>query len=148
MPDICFIDDDHGPIDLYVRALEQEFGQKNVRQIMRLTEAETHFQDVLSEKTDPAKLYIIDIMMPPEREDLCEITNDGLTSGLYLLKLFEKAQKAGIIPPETPVLMMTAVSNPAILRSIGERKNVSVLAKLEWLPSELAAEARNLLTNN
>ena len=148
MPDICFIDDDRGPIDLYVKALQQEFGLENVQRIMRLTEAETHFQDVLSEKTYPAKLYIIDIMMPPEREDLCDITNDGLTSGLYLLKLFEIGQKAGKIPPETPVLMMTAVSNPEILYSIGDRRNVNVLAKLEWLPYDLVQEVKKLLSTN
>jgi CheY-like chemotaxis protein len=145
MPDICFIDDDRGPIDHYVSALELEFTPERVRRIMSLPEAEKHLMDVLAGKASPAKLYIIDIMMPPVREDLVVKTNDGLTSGLYLLELFEKAQQAGNIPQETHVLMMTAVSNPEILHSIGDRKNVDVLAKLEWLPSEFACEARKHL---
>lgn len=145
MYDVCFIDDDRGPIDLYVGALEQEFTPEKVLRIMRLSVAEQHFKDVICGATPPARLYIIDIMMPPENEDLSAKTSDGLTSGIYLLELFEQAKKDGKIPEDTQALMMTAVSNPEILHSIGQRKHVKVLAKLEWLPYELAEEARSLL---
>ncbi|MDA0812145.1 MAG: response regulator [Verrucomicrobia bacterium] len=143
---VCLIDDDRGPIDLYFEALQRKFGDEQVARILTLPDAVKHLAAVGSERERPHDLYIIDIMMPSVEEQYFEVTDEGLTSGIFLLKkLREAEQKLGLQKP-IPVLMMTSVSQPEILERIGKATHVDVLAKLEWLPSELAVRVEEDLT--
>ena len=130
MARIVLIDDDHGPMDLYVRAL-RESGLV-VDHLDNLTEAMEHVRT-----TDkPADLYLIDIMMPPGDALTLEESNYGLTSGIILYQRLRDRF------PDVPVIILTSISNPEILELLPSDSNTTKEAKVEVLPFDLVQKVK------
>lgn len=135
---VCMIDDDRGPIDLYEEALRMAFGDDQVVRFTKLSEAMAHVEAIEAGKESPHQLYLIDIMMPPLEDRWFEETNEGLTSGIFILQELRKAEAIREITKPAKVIMMSMVSNPDILERVGAGAGVHVIAKIEWMPSEIA----------
>ena len=130
---VIIFDDDHGPIDLYVKALRLRGFV--VTHIDTLGAAFDHIRDAAG----PADFYIVDMMLPiantPQEHIKKEDYRDvgyGLTAGLVLLKRLREWL------PSVPVLMLTSVSRPDILSRIPGDDNCRIEAKVNMLPFDLA----------
>lgn len=127
MAKIVLIDDNHGPMDLYVQALRKSGFE--VEHLDTVALALAHIESAQR----PADLYILDIMMPPgDALDLRE-SSFGLTSGLIIYeRLLGKF-------PGVPVIVLTNISAPGILERLPlEDTGTTREAKIDVLPFDLA----------
>jgi DNA-binding response OmpR family regulator len=130
MKRIIFIDDEHGPIDLYVRALE-----RSGFRVEHLDLVETAL-DHISTSTSPADFYVVDLMMPPGDAFDLETAGFGLTTGVEIHRRIRAKW------PSVPILVLTNVSNPLILALLPFDANTMVEAKINVLPFELVERIR------
>jgi DNA-binding response OmpR family regulator len=126
MPTVVLIDDEHGPMDYYVAAL-QEHGF-DVAHLDTVQAALDHIEGA----TKPPDVYILDIMMPPgDALDLRE-AGYGLTSGLQIHKRIRARF------PKARIIVLTSISNPSILKGLPLDEYTECKAKIQVLPFELA----------
>lgn len=134
MAKIVLIDDNHGPMDLYVQAL-----RKCGFEVEHLDTVASAFANIASAQR-PADLYILDIMMPPgDALDLRE-SNFGLTSGLIV---YERLLARF---PGVPVIVLTNISTPEILDRLPlDDAETTREAKIDVLPFDLVDKVRERL---
>jgi DNA-binding response OmpR family regulator len=134
MPSVVLIDDDHGPVDYYVQALRSS--DFEVEHLDTVDSALKHVENA----SEPADLYILDVMVPPgDSLDLRE-SSYGLTSGLVV---YERLRERF---PGVPVIILTNISTPEILDAlpVGDQ-NTTIEAKVELLPFDLVDRVRQRL---
>lgn len=125
---IILIDDDHGPMALYVQALH--LSGYAVDHLDDVTEAIERIKQAAA-----PGLFIVDIMMPPGDSGLdLKETGYGLSTGLVLVRIIRAKH------PHTPVIILTSVTSPDILASIREDE-VKALSSEAQLPAEHPSEA-------
>jgi DNA-binding NarL/FixJ family response regulator len=78
---IILIDDDHGPMEYYVKALRMR--GFDVRQIDSTDEAFEWLSDM---EGKPPDIVVVDMMMPPGKRLTQEETVFGLKSGVFIAK--------------------------------------------------------------
>ena len=131
MTNIVLIDDNHGPMDLYVRALQVSGFE--VQHLDSVESAVSHVQSV----AEPAGLYIIDVMMPPQEALDLEESSYGLTSGILIYRRLRKKF------PAVPVIILTNISTPGILEELPvEHARTTVEAKIDVLPFDLVGKVK------
>lgn len=152
-------------MDLYVRALKQS--GFDVEHLDSVAKALQH----IKETENPSDLYIIDLMMPPGDALNLEDTRYGLSSGVEIHRTLRKAGQVDAESLETmssfgltsgiaihgrlrqrfisvPVIILTSVSNPAIINAIPFDALTRREAKIEVLPFELVEKVRSILNSN
>jgi CheY-like chemotaxis protein len=87
----------------------------------------------------PADLYVLDLMMPAGDALDLETAGFGLTSGIEIFRRLRSKF------PTVPVIILTSVSNPAILDALPLDENTIKEAKIDVLPSELVGRVNSLL---
>ena len=122
---VLLIDDDRLPMKYYVMAFQQE-GFK-VKQCLEPDSA----LDYVQKKGSEIDAIILDIMMPPGETYKNEDTNEGLITGVFLLKGLRKCC------PAVPVVVLTNVKNPDTLNEFKDEDLVKVVQKMECPPFEL-----------
>ncbi len=139
---VIIIDDDHGPIEFYVKALR--LCHFEVTHLDTLDAGLRHFAD----PGEPADFYVLDMMLPIAEtgEDVlpkCGYKNIGfgMTAGLLL---FERLR---IRLPKVPVLVLTSISRPDILDKIPLDEHSEWRAKVNLLPFELSDLVRKSLAS-
>jgi DNA-binding response OmpR family regulator len=134
MTKIVLVDDNHGPIELYIQAL-----RKSGFEVEHLDTVAAAIEQISSAE-DFADLYILDIMMPPgDALDLRESTF-GLTSGLIIYTRLRKKH------PHVPVIVLTNISTPEILDSLPvDDVHTTRAAKIDVLPFDLVELVRERL---
>lgn len=139
---IVFIDDDEGPMELYVEAL-QDAGYA-VKRIRKLVEALDYIWNTPAE---PA-LWLVDVMMPVIDESarvdgvlLSTAASQGLGSGRVLYQQIRKRF------PTTPVILVTSVTTPKILQSLEAEMDERAVceAKIAVLPSDMVALVERMI---
>ena len=132
MAHIIFIDDEHSPIDYYIDALVTHGHQVDgIDTVERLF---THL-----DAAKPADIYVVDIMMPTHGHPRLEEAADGLASGIVLHREIRRAF------PEVPIIVLTSIANPDILKGLRLEINTRLKSKIDTLPFELAEEIESLL---
>ncbi|MDZ4403779.1 hypothetical protein [Prosthecobacter sp.] len=130
IPDECYdvilIDDDHGPMDFYVAAMELK-GLK-VRHIDNVDDAWLYFEEKSS--PNPPRLFVIDMMMPPGLYLTMEETNGGMETGLHVIAKCRKKF------PSVPVICL---SNAMCKESVAPLKGVLHEAKYHRTPLNFAS---------
>ena len=132
---------------MYETALRKAFGDDQVVRFTKLSEAMSHVEAIQEGRENAHQLYLIDIMMPPLEDRWFEETDEGLTSGIFILQKLRAAEEKRGLKQQAKVIMMTMVSNPDILERVGAGQRVHVLAKTEWVPSELAGKVTQMLVS-
>jgi len=133
--EVVLIDDEHGPMDLYVRALRE--AAFRVKHLDSVAVALEHIREART----PADLYILDLMMPPGDAMDLETAGYGLKSGVELHRCL-RARWSNV-----PVIVLTSVSNPSILDLLPFDENTTCEAKIDVLPFELVEIVRLKLSN-
>lgn len=132
---ILIIDDDHGTMDLYSKALR--LSGFDVTHLDTTKAALEH----ISSYEPPFDLYVLDLMMPPGDVLKLEESGFGLSTGFIIY------QKLRIKSKEVPVIILTSVSNPDILGLLPVDSNTDVRAKIDLMPFELAQLITQTLGN-
>ena len=137
MAKIVLIDDNHGPMDLYVQALCKSGYEMQHLDTVALALAH------IDNAEQSADLYILDIMMPPgDALDLRE-SSFGLTSGILI---YERLLKRF---PGVPVIVLTNISAPEILEHLPlDDPRTTREAKIDVLPFDLVEKVRQRLNPN
>ena len=123
---ILLIDDDRLPMQFYVKAL-----QLKSFKVKQCFEPDSTL-DFVGKKASQINAIILDIMLPPGKTYEHEDTNEGLRTGVFLLKDIRK------YCPNTPVVVLTNVKNPETLSEFREKSLVEVVQKKDCPPFELA----------
>jgi DNA-binding response OmpR family regulator len=134
MDKITLIDDDRGSMSLYVQAL-----RKSGFEVEHLHRVDLALQHIAT-SANPSSIYILDLMMPPEDALDLEEAGFGLTSGVEIYRRLRKKFT------NVPVLLLTSVSNPTILRSLPLDEKTHRAAKIEVLPFELVEKVKMILS--
>ncbi len=124
-PKVVLIDDDYGPMEFYVKALESRGFE--VEQIDSCDAAFQWLDGPIA--SDPA-LVVVDIMLPPGTHLTLEETDGGLSSGVFI------ARKVRERFPNVPVVALTNLNDSDVLSQLP--KDVDVKAKFETSPFQFA----------
>jgi CheY-like chemotaxis protein len=131
---ILLIDDDRVPIHYYLRALGEA---GHAVEHKRNPDEAIEYLDM---KADEVDLIILDVMIPSGKAFATEKTDEGMTSGLFLLKKI-RAQW-----PTLPVLILTNLSPSELggdkLTPLGQ---VESARKIDTDPFDLVDRVRLLL---
>lgn len=125
MNTILLIDDEKAPMKYYIRALRQK--NFDVKQCFKPEDA---FQYLENSKSPPL-VTILDIMMLPGEKYANEDTDDGLKTGLFVLRDLQKMY------PTMPIIVLTNVNDSDTLNFIEEGPHIKVALKLVYPPFEL-----------
>lgn len=123
---VLLIDDDKLPMQFYIKALEQK-GYK----VKHCLEPDTAL-DFVRKKGSQIAAIILDIMLPPGKTYKNVDTNEGLRTGLFLLRDLR------MCCPDVPIAVLTNVKNPETLSEFGGESLVTVVQKMKCPPFELA----------
>ena len=131
-PLIILIDDDHGPMDYFVKALEIRGFE--VRHLDSIDDACVWLE---SAADNPPAVVIVDMMMPPGKRFTLEETVDGLRTGVLMAREVRRKLHS------TPLLVLTNSNDDAIMGVLptGTKK----LAKYEIAPFIFADNVKQLL---
>ena len=133
MANIALIDDEHGPIDYYVEALN-ECGH-NVDHLDSVEKALAHI-----DAGRAADLYVVDIMMPTYGHPRLKDAADGLASGIVLHREIRRKFQ------DVPILVLTSISNPDVLEGLLlDENNTRLESKIDTLPFELVDIVETML---
>jgi CheY-like chemotaxis protein len=88
--------------------------------------------DFVRRSTSEVVAIVLDIMMPPGDEYKDKDTNEGLTTGVFLLPDLRRHC------PKTPVVVLTNVKNPETLGRFETGPSLRIAQKMEYPPYELA----------
>ncbi len=124
---VLLIDDDKMPMKFYIRALEQKGFE-----VKQCFEPDCALEFMQKRGTQIA-VIILDIMMPPGKIYENEETNQGLRTGVFLLK---NIRKEGYCQ-NTPVIVLTNVKNPETLSEFEVGPLLTVKQKMGCPPFEL-----------
>ena len=130
---ILLIDDHRMPMVFYVQALE------------RAGFVVEHCFDpdsaiaVANARAEEVGAIILDIMMPAGKQYADKDTDDGLRTGVLLYQDLVK------ICPDVPLIILTNVSDEAVLASLPRRDNMRVVAKLNATPQQLTSQVLEML---
>jgi len=136
MKKVIVIDDEHGPIEFYVRALRD--AGFSVEQLDTVEAALKH----ITEAEQPADIYILDIMMPPGKALTLDQAGYGLTSGV------EIHHRLRTRFPTVPVIVLTNISHPKILELLPFDEFTTREAKIEVLPFDLVERVKERIGEN
>ena len=125
-PIILLIDDDKLVMQFYVRALELD--KFTVRHCLGPDEA---FAFIEKEKPQLVAA-VVDIMMLPQKRYCDADTDNGLKTGLFVYQDLRAEY------PDTPIIILTNVSNQVTLDNFEEGPLLKVVQKLELPPFGLA----------
>jgi CheY-like chemotaxis protein len=130
---ILLVDDEKRYMDSYAEELElQAFAvtvKRDVDDAWRFLEQ--HLVDI--------ELLILDIMMPPGEFLMDADTNKGLRTGV---RFFERARQ---LSSALPIIVLTNVSDAAVVEQFRGEPNCSFCRKEDYLPFELADEIKTTL---
>jgi DNA-binding NtrC family response regulator len=132
MANVVLIDDEHGPIDFYVQALTE--GEHSVEQLDTVEKLLAHL-----DKGVAADVYVVDIMMPTHGNPQMRAAADGLASGIVLHKRIRERF------PNVPIIMLTSISNPAVIAGLQVESNTRIESKVDTLPSDLVDLVNSVL---
>jgi CheY-like chemotaxis protein len=133
MANVALIDDEHGPIDYYVQALS-EMGHQ-VEHFDTVEKAFAHLDG-----GQLADLYVVDIMMPTIGHPRLKDAADGLASGIILHREIRRKS------PTVPIIVLTSISNPEILKGLLLEPNTRIESKIDTLPFELVSFVEDALS--
>ena len=122
---VLLVDDDKLPMKFYVKALQQK-GFK----VKQCLEPDSTLGFV-EKKASQIDAIILDIMMPSGEVYKHEDTNEGLKTGVFLLKDIRR------YCPSTPIVVLTNVKNPNTLNEFKGKPLLRVVQKMEYPPFEL-----------
>lgn len=134
---VLLVDDDRLPMRFYVRALEKS--GFNVKHCLEPDSALSFVEDCKTGQ-QTIDVVILDIMMPPGKTYSSKDTNQGLTTGVLLLKRIKE------LLPNVPVVVLTNVRNPETIDKI-KQFEVEVLEKTKSPAFELARHLREIVDN-
>lgn len=132
MAKIVFIDDERGPIDYYVKALNE--GGHQVQKLDTVEEVFAHL-----EARKPADIYVVDIMMPTHGHPRLKDAAGGLASGIVLHREIRRAF------PAVPIILLTSIANPDILEGLSLETHTEIKSKIDTLPFELVDDVETAL---
>jgi len=133
MARIILIDDDHGPMGFYLKALRQSgFDVEHIDSVAGALDHIEHGEV-------PGDLYVLDLMMPPGDAMELEKAGFGLKSGIELYRSLRARWE------NVPVIILTSISNPAILELLPVDSNTLREAKIDLLPFELVEKVKQRL---
>jgi len=132
-PQIILIDDDHGPMDYYVEALQMKGFE--IKHIDTADEA-WEMLDPKSKMKEPS-LFVIDIMMPYGRYLTSPQTNEGMLTGVFLV------ERCRAKFPKVEIVCLTNL-RPAVIRE-QLPEDVKCFAKYEASPVSFAKIVEGLL---
>jgi DNA-binding response OmpR family regulator len=118
---VVLIDDDHGPMDYYVEAMETRGFV--VTQFDSVDETYKWLDDV---DTPPPDLVVVDIMLPPQTRLAAEQTDNGVRSGVFVARDILKKW------PTMPILVLTNRPEPGVTGLLPA--GTKVIAKFETAP--------------
>lgn len=121
---VAFIDDEHGPIDYYVRALRHK--GHFVKQMDSVAKFFSHLDN-----EESADIYVVDIMMPTQGDPRLKEAAHGLASGIALHKEIRRKHA------DVPIIILTSIANPEVLDGLTLEKNTTLESKIDTLPFEL-----------
>ncbi len=130
-PLVLLVDDELLPMQYYVRSLTR-VGCR-VEHIVKSDEALAYARAHANE----IDLIVLDLMMPPGNAYANVDTDQGLKTGLFLLRDLRQ------IFPSLPVIILTNVSNSETLSELPH--DVKVCQKLDTPPSKLLGEVQDAL---
>ena len=129
---ILFIDDEPHHMQSYREALELE-GYKST-----MAGGVKEGMEILVNSTAEIELVVLDIMMPPEILGE-EETERGLRTGVVF---FPKIRE---ILPDIPVIILTNVSDPKIIKSFEQEPNTAFFQKMDLTPIRLVEVIRDMI---
>jgi CheY-like chemotaxis protein len=130
---ILLIDDDLAPMHYYLRALgEAGYTVEHTRNASEALE-------FLNTKAHEVHLIILDVMMPGGKTFAGEKTDEGMTTGLLLLKKIKTKW------PMLPVLILTNLNTPELGTDITLMGDVESARKIDTDPFDLVDRVRLLL---
>ncbi len=130
---VLLIDDDTLPMKYYVDYLKRR--ELTVKHLKSPDDA----LDYARRNADKIDLILLDIMLPPGTYG-DEQTQQGLKTGVFLLVDLRK------VCPNTPVVVLTNVRNPATLSAFGEGPLLKIAKKREYPPKELASLVEKMIS--
>jgi CheY-like chemotaxis protein len=128
MTKILLIDDDIQAMRYYVETLEAAGFD-----VTQCTGPDSALQ-VLRDTTTPVSAVLLDIMMPPGDAYRRQNTQEGLTTGLFLLEDLRRLR------PNLPVVVLTNVSNRDTLQRIPRDSKLLLIPKVACPPHALLEE--------
>ena len=124
---ILMIDDDRLPMEYYIRSLE-----RNDFDVKYFTRPDDAFR-YLDEEKPHLDSIILDIMLPPGEKYKDEQTDQGLRTGILLVKDFHGYADYS----NTPVIVLTNVRNPRTLAELPESDLLKIAFKPDYPPKKL-----------
>ena len=131
---VLLVDDNRLPMQYYVKALQQK--GFTVKQCYKPDSA----LEFVEERASDFISIILDIMMPPGKIYKDKDTNEGLITGMLLLKTLR--EKLASIP----IIILTNVKNPRMPDEFREDPLVCVMQKKDCPPFELVELVREMLS--
>lgn len=125
MAKVVFIDDEHGPMDYYVRALKAKGHEVN-----QMDSVEKFLDHLDNEPL--ADVYVVDIMMPTRGNPRLKDAADGLATGIALHREIRRKY------PAVPIILLTSIANPDVLDELRLEPKTTLESKIDTLPFELA----------
>ncbi len=126
------IDDDHGPMDYYIEALQ--IRGLEVRQIDSTDETFKWLDDATSQ---PPNIIVLDMMMPPGSRLTLEETDGGLRSGVFISQAIRKKF------PGVPLVALTNYNDPEVVQVLPQ--GTLCKAKFEVSPFAFADFVKKML---
>jgi len=134
---VLIIDDDHLVMNVYEAALRKRGfevtrfgGEQCVDEALQF----------LRERAKAVDIIVVDIMMPPGEALKDQDTDQGMKTGVFLLKMLKDSY------PDLPLLVLTNVQNEETLELVRRvAPQTKVLRKAYCLPFDLADEIKSQL---
>lgn len=130
---VLLIDDDNLPMNYYVKALEHEGFRVN-----HCFNPDSAL-DFAREETSTIDAIILDIMMPPGQRYRSENTNEGLRTGVLLLKDLRN------YCPDVAVVVLTNITKLSTLNEFKGQHSVEVVQKMDCTPFRLVEIVRKMV---
>ncbi len=125
---IVLIDDDHGPMAYFVAALKMK--DVEVQQIDSVDEVFTWLDNLPAEKP---QLFIVDMMMPPGTHFTLAETDDGLRTGVFVVRRLRE------VLADVPILVLTNYNDDHLRKELPA--DVGKVSKYQVSPFEFADQA-------
>jgi len=124
---ILMIDDDKLPMQYYIRRLE-----KSNFEVKHFVKPDDAFEYLDNEQPHTDGV-ILDIMLPPGEKYKDEQTNQGLRTGVFVLRDLREHKDYSSIP----VVVLTNVRNPKTLAEFPESELLRIAFKPDYPPKKL-----------
>ena len=131
---VLLVDDDRLPMQYYANALKLKGFE-----VQHCFDPDSAL-DFVKERAGQIDVIILDIMLPPGKAYENENTNEGLKTGVFLLK--DIRDKCGNVP----ILVLTNVKNPKTLGEFKDKVSVRLVQKMDCPPFKLAELVESLVS--